>query len=99
MKLNLATKLPEKYIRGLLAAIFRDIETQVNRFTEGRIEAVHNAYTAAPTTGNHTVGDFLRNSAPAEAGAASSKYVITGWVCTASGTPGTWLECRSLTGN
>lgn len=59
----------------------------------------HDAYTAAPTAGDWQQGDFVRNSAPVEAGSASSKYVITGWICTASGTPGTWLECRTLTGN
>lgn len=77
----------------------REHATQVNMLSEGKISAKYNAYTAAPTTGTWSQGDFLANSAPAEAGAASSKYVILGWVCTVSGTPGTWLECRSLTGN
>jgi hypothetical protein len=99
MKLALELKLPANYLRGVIAGLFRDIETQVNRLTEGRISAVHNAYTAAPTTGKHSLGDFVRNSQPAEAGGAGSMYVITGWICTVSGEPGTWLECRSLTGN
>ena len=72
---------------------------QVNDLAEGRITAAHNAYTAAPTTGTYAQGDYIRNSAPAEAGSASSKYVILGWVCVASGTPGTWVQCRALTGN
>lgn len=38
---------------------------------------------AAPTTGAHTIGEIVLNSAPASAG-----YV--GWVCTVAGTPGTW---------
>lgn len=99
MKLSLELKVPAQYIRSRFAEIFRDIEKQVNRLTEGRVEAVHNAYTAAPTSGKHKQGDFLRNSSPSELGSASSKYVITGWLCTVSGEPGTWLECRSLTGN
>jgi len=41
------------------------------------------AYTAAPTTGAHVIGEVIFNSAPAAAG-------FIGWVCTASGTPGTW---------
>lgn len=41
------------------------------------------SYSAAPTTGTWTRGDIVYNSAPSSAG-----YV--GWVCTASGTPGTW---------
>lgn len=55
--------------------------------------------TAAPTTGQHWQGDRARNIAPAEAGSTNSKYVIVGWICTVSGTPGTWLERRTLTGN
>ena len=77
----------------------RDHAQQVNNLAEGRISAVTNATTAAPTTGPNQQGDFVRNSAPAELGSASSKYVIFGWVCVVSGTPGTWVEFRGLTGN
>ncbi len=77
----------------------REHATQVNNLTEGRIAAVTNATTAAPTSGPNQQGDFVRNSAPTELGSASSKYVIFGWVCVASGTPGTWQQCRFLTGN
>lgn len=38
---------------------------------------------AAPTSGNWIVGDIYYNSAPTAGG-----YI--GWVCTASGSPGTW---------
>jgi hypothetical protein len=55
--------------------------------------------TAAPTTGDWAQGDVIRNSTPTELGSASSKYVIAGWICTASGTPGTWLPMRTFTGN
>ena len=54
---------------------------------------------AAPTTGTWAVGDRVFNTAPSEQGAASSKYTVLGWVCTVAGTPGTWLEMRTLTGN
>jgi len=56
---------------------------------------------AAPTTSyvSWAVGDQVVNTAPAEAGAAASKYVTTGWICTVAGAPGTWLPLRSLTGN
>ena len=77
----------------------REHATQVNNLTEGRIACVTNATTAAPTSGTNQQGDFVRNSTPTELGAASSKYVILGWVCVASGTPGTWVEFRGLTGN
>jgi len=83
----------------ILQRELREHAIQVNNLTEGRITAVTNATTAAPTTGPHAQGDFVRNSTPVELGSASSKYVIFGWVCVASGTPGTWQQCRFLTGN
>ena len=58
-----------------------------------------NAATAAPTTGTYRQGDIVRNSNPTEAGTALTKYVVLGWICTVSGTPGTWLDMRTLTGN
>lgn len=78
---------------------FRDHAALVNLISDGRLQGVNNASTAAPTTGTHAVGDFVRNSAPAEAGVVSAKYVIFGWVCSVGGSPGTWLQCRFLTGN
>ena len=68
-------------------------QTRMNRL------AAYNSATAAPTGNTWAKGDIVRNSAPAEAGVALSKYVIVGWICTVSGTPGTWLEMRTLTGN
>lgn len=90
------------YASRLNAILYREIEDiskQLNGLTEGRVFADHSAMTAAPTTGLFYKGDTIRNSAPSELGAAGSKYVITGWVCTASGEPGTFLQMRALTGN
>lgn len=53
----------------------------------------------APTTGTWVQGDRVTMVYPVEAGSAGSKYVVTGWVCTVGGTPGTWLAQRMLTGN
>ena len=55
--------------------------------------------TAAPTTGTWAISQMCKNTSPAETGTASSKYVVVGWICTVSGTPGTWLDMRTLTGN
>jgi len=82
-----------------LTQIYREFANQLNGISEGYLVAATNASTAAPTTGTWSVGDFVRNSAPAELGSASSKYVIYGFICTVGGTPGTWLQCRYLTGN
>ena len=86
-------------LRRDLMKEWRTLAEQVNAVSEGRLVGTYNATTAAPTQGDYAQGDFVRNSAPVEAGAAASKYVILGWVCTVSGNPGTWLECRTLTGN
>ena len=55
--------------------------------------------TAAPSSGTWVQGDKCKNTSPSEAGTAGSKFVVTGWICTVSGSPGTWLPMRSLTGN
>ena len=92
---------PAGYVQQLVTRLYdvlRPMAEQINGISLGHASA-HSTYTAAPTTGTWAKGDFVRNSAPAEAGTAGSKYVITGWICSVAGTPGTWLACRSLTGN
>jgi|GEM_PF-951797 len=79
--------------------LFRAIAQQVNDLSEGRITARHGAMTAAPTAGTWQQGDVVWNSAPTELGTAGAKYIITGWLCVAAGTPGTWCGMRTLTGN
>lgn len=86
-------------LKFILGKRFSEISSQLNALTEGHIVAVTNAYTAAPTTGTWKQGDFIRHSAPSEAGGAGTKYVISGFICTVSGTPGTWVQSRVLTGN
>jgi hypothetical protein len=39
------------------------------------------------------------NTVPTELGTTGSKYVLRGWKCISTGTPGTWVEMRTLTGN
>ncbi len=79
--------------------VLREIAAQLNALSEGSIGAHYTALTAAPTTGTWNRGDKVRNSAPSELGSGGSKYVVDSWICTASGTPGTWLQQRTLTGN
>lgn len=55
--------------------------------------------TAAPAVGTYKLGAFVRNSNPSELGTVGSKYIVSGWICTVAGTPGTWLQARILTGN
>lgn len=93
------TEVYQKNLAFRLTLFLRLVADQLNLLTEGRVKAVTNAYTAAPTAGTHAVGDFVLNSSPSELGSAGSKYIIHGWRCVASGTPGTWVQCRFLTGN
>ena len=88
-----------KSLNVRLKDIFRILCRRVNGISDGRISAIDNAVTSVPTTGTYAQGDFVRNSTPTELGSAASKYVIFGWVCTVGGTPGTFVQCRFLTGN
>ena len=99
MKLTLDVRVPQNYDKARLTELFRDIQTQLNMLSEEGIDAHYGAKTSVPTTGVGKKGDFVRNQTPSEAGSVSSKYVVLGWVCVASGTPGTWREARVLTGN
>lgn len=99
MKISVEQRLPIEYNRSVFSEIFRLVQNQINSLSEGLLSANYSATTSAPTTGTYARGDFIRNSEPSEAGSVGSKYVIHGWICTVSGTPGTWVECRFLTGN
>ena len=77
----------------------RSVAQQVNALSEGRASALYQAGSSAPTTGTFAHGDFVANNTPTELGTAGSKYVIDGWKCINGGTPGTWVQCRYLTGN
>jgi len=96
MKLNIQ---PRTNVDAETTRWFKEIARQVNAISEGSIAGFYNASTAAPTTGVWTRGDEIRNSQPSELGTAGSKYVIRGWQCVSSGTPGTWVAQRFLTGN
>lgn len=88
----------QQQVAAKLTREWSNLALQVNAASEGLIQGATNAHTAPPTTGDHKQGDFQRNSTPTELGSVGSKYVVFGWICTASGTPGTWKECRCLTG-
>ena len=95
MKLNTTPRIPADPV---LVREIREHAQQVNLMAEGRISANYTAMPSVPTTGTYAPGDFVRNSAPAELGTSGSKYVIFGWLCVTGGTPGTFVQCRFLTG-
>ena len=94
-------RVPSQYNQESFIKILRDLAYQVNGLSEGTVAATYNAHTAAPTSSAmpFAQGDFIRNSLPTELGSGGSKYVILGFVCTVSGSPGTWVQARALTGN
>lgn len=96
MKLNITPLIPQSD-----SALIREIKAhaqQVNALSEGRMVASYNAVPSVPTTGAYAVGDFVRNSAPAELGSAASKYCVFGWMCV-DDNPLTFVQMRFLTGS
>lgn len=83
----------ERSMYQRLYDLFRHVAQQLNGLAEGNIVASYNAASAAPTAGEHYQGDFIRNREPVDLGG----YIVMGWVCVASGAPGTWKECRCQT--
>lgn len=103
-KLFLDQKVPAQYDRQVYGDIIRTICGQVNNLSEGKISARYNAQSTVPsgTAVAYATGDFVPDSnctvrASVAPGVAAS-YVRLGWVCIASGTPGTFVEARVLTG-
>lgn len=82
-----------------LSRLLRNIAAKVNAIGDGKLVGSDLVAAAVPTTGTYATGDFVRNSAPTELGTAGSKYVLDGWINVAGGSPGTFLQRRSLTGN
>jgi hypothetical protein len=85
-----------------LTDYLRLVQQQVNANGDGTIAGATSANSAPPpptSTTLYAAGDFIRNNAPLEQGSSGAKYIVIGWVCTVGGTPGTWLACRSLTGD
>lgn len=102
MKLNDNFQVPinaPQEISRFLYDVLRPMSKKVNGMAGGRFSDTDGVSSASPTAGMYAVGDFIRNSSPSELGSGGSKYVIFGWLCLTGGSPGTWVECRFLTGN
>ena len=50
-------------------------------------------------SGRWARGSIRYHEAPVEAGPPGQRYTLLGWRCVADGTPGTWVEMRTLTGS
>lgn len=95
MRMNIT---PRVVADGTVIREFKDHAQQVNALSEGRMVASYNAVPSVPTTGAYAVGDFVRNSAPAELGSSPNKYVVYGWMCL-DDSPLTFVQMRFLTGS
>ena len=71
-------------LKRTLADILRGHAQLINGLSDGSIDASLNM-TAAPTAGSWKQGDFIKNTEP------TGVTPTIGWICTASGTPGTWV--------
>lgn len=78
--------------------MLRSIAIQLNSLSEGSIAGRYSAGVSVPAAGSYKQGDIRWNTAPIVSGSAGSRYVVLLWVCIASGTPGTWVECQTRTG-
>jgi hypothetical protein len=99
MRLNETIQLSKETLIQSLYEILQASARKINGLAAGAYSARDNQLSAAPTTGTWAKGDFVENSNAVEAGSSPNKYILIGWRCTVGGTPGTWLECRVLTGN
>ena len=89
----------DKALNRILLDLLRNSNVKVNQLADGRFAGRDLTSATVPTTGMYAKGDFVANSNPTELGAASSRYVIEGWLCLVGGTPGTFVQKRFLTGN
>ena len=65
MKVNITQRLDAE---PNLLDLLKRMAYQINLVSESKLAGTYNAATAPPTTGAHAKGDFIRNSAPDEAG-------------------------------
>ena len=104
-RLILDFQVPANYDKSNISNLIRQITTQVNQLSEGKISARYSASTAVPSGSaeSHAKGDIQWDSNPTVSGSVApgvaAQYVRVGWICTVDGSPGTWQEMRVLTGS
>lgn len=82
-KVDISWKVPRTYNPEVIESLFKSVADQLALLSEGKQGAYYGARTSAPTSGKWARGDWVKNSEPSAAG-------YFGWVCVASGEPGTW---------
>jgi hypothetical protein len=88
VRLDLTQRIGRDYDQATIFDLLRQVEQQVNDLADGRISAIDGAMTAAPSSGNWVKGDLVRDSSPT----LTNGKLRLGFLCTASGAPGTWKD-------
>ncbi len=65
-----------------------------SQFYNNQTGAIKHINTTPPASGEHDVGEMVYNSNPTIQGTSPNQYVVYGWLCTTSGTPGTWSKLK-----
>lgn len=84
-KLVLDGAIPSSYDEAAFSRIIRAICQQVNLESEGKLAGRYQAQVSSPSSVAAAVGDIVWNSTP-------SSGSPLGWVCVASGNPGTFYQ-------
>lgn len=89
-KLNTTPRLA---VDAALLRELREHAQQVNKLSEGVLNATYNATDSVPTH-DAAPGDFVKKLTRSVAGTAGSRYVLDGWERVGT----VWVERRFLTG-
>jgi len=97
---NVPQRIGSEYRRAEIVDALTAIVRQTDGLTEGGIAYRDNAQSVTPAASvASAVGDFVPNSNPTVSGTVGAQVVTAGWICVASGTPGTWVAANFLTGS
>lgn len=86
------------YINGVLETT-KLYNNEMKKTINDSISNSNDFHIAPPTKGDWVRGDVVKNYRPVEQGKAGSLFIIDGWTCLTTGTPGTWIQNKILTGN
>ena len=93
---NITDRIPPNYDKSNISDVIRAITTPLGLLLDGKI-APRASQSSVPSGGSmsYALGDFVLDSNPT----VTNGSVRIGWVCTVSGTPGTFQEARVLVAN
>lgn len=101
---GLAQRIQAEFSRNNWVDIVQALTVPLGQLLDGRIQPWATATTVPSGSAQaYSIGDKVWDSNPTVTGSVApgvaASYVRIGWICTASGSPGTWQEMRVLTGS